>query len=132
MKTTTFLLASILARPSLQAGLRSQAGDEGSQNECVTCSYLELFDICVPKEKSPSGSKWACDFQGKDEKVDSDLWGCLMTGVDSASCTGATNGTCIWCAEPVLGLCVTPEVAAKLNFLPFFTCDSHITPVSLL
>ena len=130
MKTAAFLFASILALPSLQAGLRSQAGDARSQNECVTCSYLGLFDICVPIEKSIAGSKWTCEFQDKNVEVDADLWACLMTGVDSASCTGATNGTCIWCAEPVLGLCVTPEVASKLNFLPFFACDSYIIPDS--
>ena len=77
-------------------------------------------------ERSPSGSKWTCDHRGKEENVDTDLWECLMTGVDSASCTDATKGSCIWCAEPVLGLCVTPQVASELNYLPFFTCDSTI------
>lgn len=120
MKTYAFLLVSILTIPCFRAG------EEGNQNGCVTCTYLELFAICLPVEKSPSGSQWTCDLDGKEAKVDSDLWECLTTGVDSASCTDATKGSCIWCAEPVYGLCVTPEVASKLNYLPFFTCDSTI------
>lgn len=117
-------VAFLLVIRCVHSNLRSKAGDERDKDTCVVCTYLDLEDICFPAEQTPHGSKWSCDQNKLKEPEESDLWTCLMTGDDSASCTVASRGACIWCAEPVLGLCVTPEVASKLNYLPYFTCDS--------
>ena len=122
MKSFAFLLVI----HSVHSSLRSKAGDERDKNMCVVCTYLDLEDICFPVEQTPHGSKWNCDENRSKELDESDLWTCLTTGEDSASCTEASQGACIWCAEPVLGLCVTPEVASKLRYLPYFTCDSTV------
>jgi hypothetical protein len=119
--------AFLLVISSVHSSLRSKAGDERDKDRCVLCSYLGLEDICFPAEKTPHGSKWSCDRNTSNEPEESDLWTCLVTGDDSASCTEASQGACIWCAEPVLGLCVTPEVASKLNYLPYFSCDSTVS-----
>ena len=37
-----------------------------------------------------------------------------------ADCGVAVEG-CIWCAEPVYGLCVTESAAKRMNIMPFFT-----------
>ena len=54
------------------------------------------------------------------------LWDCLMEGNDKESCDKNSNGACIFCAEPVYGICVTPSVAEKLNRYPMFNCDEAI------
>jgi hypothetical protein len=55
-----------------------------------------------------------------------DMWVCLMAGSDKASCEQQKQPTtCVWCAEPVFGLCVPPNAAAKMNYLPFFKCDMN-------
>jgi hypothetical protein len=69
-------------------------------------------------------NSWRCHSDRLEENFSDSLWDCLITGVDSDSCKVASKGSCIWCAEPVYGLCVTPEVAAKLRYLPYFSCDS--------
>lgn len=53
------------------------------------------------------------------------VYDCLQAAVNGDDCRAAFDGQCVWCAEPVLGLCVTPAVADKIGMLPFFTCDDH-------
>jgi hypothetical protein len=123
----TLVLALMLT--SVNAGLRSKAGDDQPETTCIPCSYMEQLledDLCFPEEKKPHGSKWRCHPHERQQIVDDGVWDCLLAGTDSASCTDATKGACIWCAEPVYGLCVTPEAAAKLAYLPFFNWDSTI------
>ena len=115
----------------------SGEGDAKRKSSCIVCNYLDFFQLCFPKMLlPPASSNWNCDLNeidAMDPTIDSTgLWKCLMTGVDSASCTEATKGECIWCAEPVLGLCVSPDVATKLNFLPYFTCDLNYTSADLV
>lgn len=127
-KTMMNIVAVLLVLSSVQAGLRSKAGNEQPQNMCILCTYLELEDnICFPSEQRPHGSKWNCDHHHEQEIDDDDLWSCLMNGTDSAFCTEASQGDCIWCAEPLYGLCVTPKVASKIRYIPYFNCDTTIS-----
>jgi hypothetical protein len=126
MMKNTLVLTLMLTH--VNAGLCSKAWDEQPETTCIPCSYMELedADLCFPEEKKPHGSKWRCHPDARQNIVEDGVWDCLLTGTDSTSCTDATKGACIWCAEPVYGLCVTPEIAAKLGYLPFFDCDSTI------
>jgi len=47
---------------------------------------------------------------------------CLLSAVNVDDCGSEVAG-CIWCAEPVYGLCVTPTAAKRMNVMPFFTCS---------
>jgi len=61
------------------------------------------------------------------------IYDCLQAASGSDECHAAFGGKCVWCAEPIYGLCVTPSVASKLANLPFFTCDptfSSTTPTT--
>mmetsp|Transcript_34150 Transcript_34150/g.62806 ORF Transcript_34150/g.62806 Transcript_34150/m.62806 type:complete len:113 (-) Transcript_34150:348-686(-) len=64
---------------------------------------------------------------GVDE--DPTLTNCLLSAVSSDDCGSEVAG-CIWCAEPIYGLCVTPTAANKMKFMPFFTCDVDNVVVS--
>ena len=48
---------------------------------------------------------------------------CLYSAVTSEDC--AKKEGCVWCKEPVYGLCVTKDLADKMNSLPFFTCSDQ-------
>ena len=47
---------------------------------------------------------------------------CLLSASSSADC-GSVVGECVWCAEPVYGLCVTETAARRMNIMPFFSCS---------
>jgi hypothetical protein len=46
---------------------------------------------------------------------------CLLSAVSDDDCGKAVEG-CVWCAEPIYGLCLTPVLAQKVRWMPFFTC----------
>lgn len=46
---------------------------------------------------------------------------CLLSAVSNDDCGTAVSG-CIWCAEPIYGLCLTESAAQKVRWMPFFTC----------
>lgn len=50
---------------------------------------------------------------------------CLLSAVSADDCGTVLEG-CVWCAEPIYGLCVTPSAASKMKFMPFFTCDVSV------
>mmetsp|Transcript_26559 Transcript_26559/g.56123 ORF Transcript_26559/g.56123 Transcript_26559/m.56123 type:complete len:118 (-) Transcript_26559:156-509(-) len=50
------------------------------------------------------------------------LTDCLLSAVNSDDCGTVVEG-CIWCAEPVYGLCVTGTAAKRMNVMPFFSCS---------
>ena len=45
---------------------------------------------------------------------------CLLSASNSTDCAAVG---CVWCAEPVYGLCVTENAAKRMNPMPFFTCN---------
>ena len=71
-------------------------------------SHTRLLDM--PKELSPNPK----------------LTECLLSAVSSNDCGTALAG-CIWCKEPIAGLCVTETAAEKMNIMPFFTCSVGLT-----
>jgi len=81
----------------------------------------------------PQHSALRYQYIGKEEKnVDKDtsspsnsIADCLLSASTSMDCGVAVEG-CIWCAEPVYGLCVTEAAAKRMNIMPFLTCDVHI------
>jgi hypothetical protein len=87
------------------------------QKRCVRCRHHSGIELCFPPETLPS---WDCS--GVEPAQDSVLWDCLMSGSDGPSCKSNSNGTCVWCAEPIYGLCVTPDVSDKIGKMPFFNC----------
>ena len=58
-------------------------------------------------------------FAGPDDGP-STLTDCLLTASDAAGCAEVAG--CIWCKEPLSGLCVTEAAARRMNALPFFDC----------
>ncbi len=50
------------------------------------------------------------------------LTNCLLSAVNSNDC-GTIIAGCIWCAEPIYGLCVSETAAIKMKVMPFFKCD---------
>jgi hypothetical protein len=51
------------------------------------------------------------------------IYDCLQAASGGDECRAAFDGQCVWCAEPIYGLCVTPGVANMIGNLPFFKCD---------
>ena len=47
---------------------------------------------------------------------------CLLSASNATDCAAAG---CVWCAEPVYGLCVTENAAKRMNLMPFFTCNKY-------
>ena len=100
-------------------------------DNAAKCSRLMLLLILVGRS-IPQYS--ALRFHGyidqkKDVDIDKDtssssLADCLLSASTSTDCGVAVQG-CIWCAEPVYGLCVTEAAAKRMNIMPFFTCDLH-------
>ena len=99
----------------------------------VKCSRFMLLLISVGC--SPQHSALRFQYIGKEKKnVDKDtssssspsLADCLLSASTSADC-GVAVEECIWCAEPVYGLCVTEAAAKRMNIMPFLflTCDVH-------
>ena len=50
------------------------------------------------------------------------LTNCLLSASSSTDCGTIVPG-CVWCAEPVYGLCVSETAAKRMNNMPFFTCS---------
>ncbi|KAL3766991.1 hypothetical protein ACHAWO_004965 [Cyclotella atomus] len=46
---------------------------------------------------------------------------CLLSAVSDDDCGTVLEG-CIWCAEPIYGLCLTESAAKKVKWMPFLTC----------
>ena len=63
--------------------------------------------------------------EDQESKNPPSIYDCLQAASGEDECSAACDGQCVWCAEPVFGLCVTPGVAAKIGNLPFFKCDMH-------
>mmetsp|Transcript_22087 Transcript_22087/g.50959 ORF Transcript_22087/g.50959 Transcript_22087/m.50959 type:complete len:147 (+) Transcript_22087:420-860(+) len=108
-------------------GRRSRAGAGNSEKECVPCSFEGIEKLCFPPHRlPPESSGWVCRTQWSEDVEDNDLWDCLMAASDGPSCRSFDDGSCVWCAEPIFGLCVTRAVADKIGNLPFFTCDDPL------
>ena len=80
-----------------------------------------LFLMAVAVQASPMLR--VAPVQDKDEPPS--IYDCLQAAVTGDDCRAAFDGQCVWCAEPIYGLCVTPTIADKIGMLPFFTCDDH-------
>ena len=56
------------------------------------------------------------------------LTDCLLSAVNSNDC-GTIVAGCIWCAEPIYGLCVTETAAKKMQGLPIFKCNLNVATI---
>jgi hypothetical protein len=98
-------------------------------NFCIQCGYevggTRLLEVCVPKEQirslvmDTSSTNWHCDAQPVENTQDKGLSECILQ--DESSCDA--DAECVWCAEPIAGMCVTPDIAQKIGNLPFFKCN---------
>ena len=63
------------------------------------------------------------DDENDDENVPAapKLTDCLLSAVSSGDCGSVVPG-CVWCAEPIYGLCVTENAASRMRMMPFFEC----------
>lgn len=149
MKFLTALLFSLVLLPpdTVGSSLRAIVSDQEQDHDtyydrtmpsCTECSYRNLQSFCFPHDRIPrtDDGSWQCHHHhAHDDMVvkygdntmeeiedEGGLWDCLLDGSDSESCKSNSQGTCVWCAEPIAGLCVTPGVAAKIGRLPFFNC----------
>ncbi|KAL3761070.1 hypothetical protein ACHAWU_005207 [Discostella pseudostelligera] len=62
------------------------------------------------------------DITTTDDTTSPTLSDCLLSAVNSNDC-GTIVAGCIWCAEPIYGLCVTKTAAEKMKVMPFFKCN---------
>lgn len=88
-------------------------------------------DKNVPAPKKDDGlDRNSKDFEkynnyNKDHNsINKSLTDCLLSGSNEKECKINSNSTCVWCAEPVAGLCVTPKVARSIGKLPIFKCKN--------
>jgi hypothetical protein len=118
MKCVSHLILVPTLLEAIRLG-RSRAGDVSARDTCVPCRYKGMHEFCLPQENLPLPGDWVCN--NPTTIQDDAMWACLMAGSDKASCEQDT--TCVWCAEPVFGLCVPPNAASQMKYLPFFKCD---------
>ena len=88
-----------------------------SSLSCLGCSEVYNDD---PKSKSQS-RRTNSDTSPKPKT----LTECLYSATTSEECNKKEG--CVWCSEPVSGLCLTQEWAKKMSFLPFLKCDNLTT-----
>mmetsp|Transcript_2740 Transcript_2740/g.4162 ORF Transcript_2740/g.4162 Transcript_2740/m.4162 type:complete len:121 (-) Transcript_2740:918-1280(-) len=63
------------------------------------------------------------NFRTGAEQASPQLSDCLYSASSSEDCSKKEG--CVWCKEPVYGLCLTKELAKKMSFLPFLTCSNQ-------
>ena len=109
-------------------GHRSRDGDDNSGLSCVPCSYKGLEVFCLPPNRlpPPTSRDWVCKRHAPRQAQEDDIWDCLLAASDGPTCRDYDDGACVWCAEPIYGLCVTPQVADRIGALPFFNCDDPV------
>ena len=107
--------------------------DDSEDAVCFFRSHgLNLLEVSLFKEQIPHGStsflNWHCQEMTSSSTVhqdtDRDLSDCILQ--DERSCRENESGDCVWCAEPVAGMCVTSSIAQKIGNLPFFDCDDNL------
>lgn len=77
-----------------------------------------IIDSPINDEMTDENDKSGGDGDDDDPK----LTDCLLSAVSATDC-GSILPKCIWCKEPIAGLCVTESAAKKMNLMPFFTCS---------
>ena len=129
---TFFLLQIQLVLSRLNDG---STRDHSEDTVCLYRSHgLNLLEVSLSKEQIPQGStsflnlNWHCQEMTSSSTVhqdtDRDLADCILQ--DERSCRENESGDCVWCAEPVAGMCVTSSIAQKIGNLPFFDCDDNL------
>mmetsp|Transcript_29392 Transcript_29392/g.50105 ORF Transcript_29392/g.50105 Transcript_29392/m.50105 type:complete len:124 (-) Transcript_29392:1853-2224(-) len=63
------------------------------------------------------------NFRTGAEQASPQLSYCLYSASSSEDCSKKEG--CVWCKEPLYGLCLTKELAKKMSFLPFLTCSNQ-------
>mmetsp|Transcript_11906 Transcript_11906/g.18285 ORF Transcript_11906/g.18285 Transcript_11906/m.18285 type:complete len:121 (+) Transcript_11906:94-456(+) len=64
------------------------------------------------------------NFRTGAEQASPQLSDCLYSASSSEDCSKKEG--CVWCKEPLYGLCLTKELAKKMSFLPFLTCSNQM------
>ena len=99
-----------------------------SSLSCLGCSETTSYND--PNSKSKSRRTKLRQKRYAPVVTDSDtssptLTECLYSATTSEECNKKEG--CVWCSEPVSGLCLTQEWAKKMSFLPFLKCDNQTT-----
>ena len=92
----------------------------------VAVSFCLAALVWLPRDAVMASSlrRTATSNEKKNLRDDSpSIYDCLQAASGGDECHAAFGGQCVWCAEPIYGLCVTASVASKLGNLPFFKCD---------
>lgn len=128
-----FIVILAVLIPLGNADFLRRHSDKKKEPLCVSCRHhaaVSEIELCAPPNtlKPPF---WECSSvestaASSSFALESNLWDCLMSGSDGPSCRQNSNNTCVWCKEPIAGLCVTPSTADKIGNLPMFDCDSTI------
>lgn len=89
-------------------------------------SLSVCFLAAVVLLMSPQGVAASSSLRAKANlRASPSIYDCLQAASGREECHDSFDGACVWCAEPVYGLCVTSSVASKLGNLPFFKCDNE-------
>jgi hypothetical protein len=96
-------------------------------------------DAPAGRLRGPHARGAGADRSGDDEENDDGggvvaaappkLADCLLSAASSDDCGSVVPG-CVWCAEPIYGLCVTESAASKMRMMPFFECGAEERLVS--
>jgi hypothetical protein len=79
--------------------------------------------IKVVDETETKTDQFSLDNLLSSQDADPKLTECLLSAVTDQDCGTVVSG-CIWCKEPVYGLCVTESAAKRIGWMPFFTCNT--------
>ena len=103
MLSTLVHVGKALALPFLLSSSSSEAATSTSLRG-FTHDKLQYNSLDIADQDSPK------------------LTDCLLSAVSGDDC-GTVVAGCIWCKEPVYGLCLTASAAERVRWMPFFKCD---------
>eukprot|EP00594_Rhizosolenia_setigera_P013939 CAMPEP_0178960228 /NCGR_PEP_ID=MMETSP0789-20121207/12837_1 /TAXON_ID=3005 /ORGANISM="Rhizosolenia setigera, Strain CCMP 1694" /LENGTH=246 /DNA_ID=CAMNT_0020643533 /DNA_START=56 /DNA_END=796 /DNA_ORIENTATION=- len=97
--------------------------EKENQSAELEVSSSDVYDSEGGEEVDDSDSNESKQEQEGNDKSNPLLEDCLMSGVTEKTCgSGFLESACVWCSEPVLGLCVTPPVSMSIGRMPIFNC----------
>jgi hypothetical protein len=93
----------------------------------LTKTFLHIAPFLYSAAASPTSLRGSTFDKQHDalevaEEDSPKLTDCLLSAVSGDDC-GTVVAGCIWCKEPVYGLCLTESAAERVRWMPFFKCN---------
>lgn len=114
-----YLLSSIVVSIMLSLGhADSNSLEMHDEHETNNFNHQRRTNL---RQREQTHTNFLTDDEEK-QVVSPSLSDCLYSASSRDEC--AEKEGCVWCKEPVYGLCLTEELAEKMSFLPFLTCSN--------